>query len=80
MIVGHMREKVRLPARPTSRCESQEARHPRTHIAIRGDGRLVPPLADFGSGYHHATGLTHDQWGFRPRGWTDEIAAHKTQG
>ncbi|HBK85712.1 MAG TPA: 2-oxoacid:acceptor oxidoreductase subunit alpha [Firmicutes bacterium] len=66
-VVGHMREKVELPDVPQIPIEER----PRPTVSKenylpydnnQGD---VPPLANFGDGYHfHVTGLTHDQTGF----------------
>ncbi|MFZ5354178.1 MAG: 2-oxoacid:acceptor oxidoreductase subunit alpha [Bacillota bacterium] len=66
-VIGHMREKVELPdeseleiidrKRPT--CSSEE------YKAYLPEEDLVPPMADFGTGYrYHVTGLVHDETGF----------------
>lgn len=66
-MLGHMREKVALPRegefelverkRPT--CPPEE------YLPFEETEDLIPPLANFGSGYRfHITGLTHDQRGY----------------
>ena len=66
-VVGHMRERIDLPdfadvnkperKRPTVK--------PADYKAYKADADLVPPMADFGSGYRwHVTGLVHDETGF----------------
>jgi 2-oxoglutarate ferredoxin oxidoreductase subunit alpha len=66
-IIGHMREKVDLSAknnmtiidRKKPTCSKEE------YKAYQPDEDLVPPMADFGSGYkYHVTGLVHDVTGF----------------
>lgn len=65
-VIGHMREKVQLPdlseldiidrKRPT--CSPEE------YIPYKADEDLVPPMADFCSGYrYHVTGLIHTESG-----------------
>ena len=72
-----MREKVELPdiedleiidrKRPT--CPPQEYR------PYKIDESLIPPMADFGTGYKwHVTGLMHDETGF-PTGKPEIIDA-----
>jgi len=66
-IIGHMREKFTIPSegeleiwdrpRPTV--------PPSEYKPYDSTGGLVPPMADFGSGYRwHVTGLNHDETGF----------------
>lgn len=66
-VVGHMRERIDLPdfadvnkperKRPTVK--------PADYKPYKADADLVPPMADFGSGYRwHVTGLVHDETGF----------------
>jgi 2-oxoglutarate ferredoxin oxidoreductase subunit alpha len=66
--VGHMTEKVVIP--PPEEIQIVERRKPTTgpdeylpyHIEA---GEWVSPMAVAGDGYHiHATGLTHDEWGY----------------
>ncbi len=76
-VIAHMREKVTIPdssqlrivdrARPTCKPEDYLP-----FDADAGDG-VVPPMADFGTGYrYHLTGLTHDKTGF-PTGKRPEV-------
>ena len=66
-VIGHMREKVQLPdpseieiidrKRPT--CNPEE------YLPYKPEEDMVPPMADFGTGYrYHVTGLIHDETGF----------------
>jgi len=66
-VIGHMREKVEIPdaseieiidrVRPT--CSPEE------YVPFKPEKNLVPPMADFGTGYkYHVTGLVHDETGF----------------
>jgi len=66
-VIGHMREKVQLPDpseieiidRKRPACSSDE------YIPYKPEEDLVPPMADFGTGYrYHVTGLIHDETGF----------------
>jgi len=66
-VIGHMREKVQLPDiseieiidRKRPDCSSEE------YLPYEADNDLVPPMADFGTGYrYHVTGLVHDETGF----------------
>src|SRR5665647_650026 len=76
-IIAHMREKVDLSIidsieiidrkRPT--CAKDD------YVAYQPEADLIPPMADFGSGYkYHVTGLTHDETGFPS---TDAEVTHK---
>jgi 2-oxoglutarate/2-oxoacid ferredoxin oxidoreductase subunit alpha len=66
-IIGHMREKIVLP--PPGGIPLWDRPRPSAPPAsyrpfAAGDG-LVPPMADFGTGYRfHVTGLNHDEGGF----------------
>jgi len=69
--VGHMREKIILPAedqieiRPRARPEAK----PGEHVPFLATKGLVPAMADFGTGYHtYVTGLTHDERGLPATG------------
>ncbi|WP_236777882.1 2-oxoacid:acceptor oxidoreductase subunit alpha [Anoxybacter fermentans] len=75
-IVGHMRENVKLPGadeieiinrkRPT--CKPEE------YFPYQPDEDLIPPIADYGTGYRfHITGLYHDKTGF-PKGQSPMIS------
>jgi len=66
-VIGHMREKVQLPDpeeieildRKRPNCSSEE------YLPYKAEEDLVPPMADFGTGYrYHVTGLVHDETGF----------------
>ena len=66
-IIGHMREKIVIPEegeleiwdRPRPDVPPEEYRPYDT------TGGIVPPMADFGTGYRwHVTGLNHDETGF----------------
>jgi 2-oxoglutarate ferredoxin oxidoreductase subunit alpha len=66
-VVGHMSEKVVIPAVApedlTSR-KKPEVR-PEKYLPYKADASLVPPMAVAGEGYHfHVTGLTHDDRGY----------------
>ncbi len=73
--IGHMREKVELPAIET--LELYERKRPSTpaekYLPYETDETGIPEMADFGTGYRwHVTGLNHDETGF-PTGKTDVI-------
>jgi len=66
-IIGHMREKITIPAegeleiwdRPRPTCAPEDYK---PYDISQG---IIPPMADFGSGYRwHVTGLNHDETGF----------------
>lgn len=66
-VIAHMREKVQLPDpseieiidRKKPSCSSEE------YLPYMPEEDLVPPMADFGTGYrYHVTGLVHDETGF----------------
>ena len=67
-IIGHMREKIDLPdydeiIKPQRKRPSVPPAEYKAFSASEPD--LVPPMADFGSGYRwHITGLVHDEYGF----------------
>ncbi|RJP20824.1 MAG: 2-oxoacid:acceptor oxidoreductase subunit alpha [Candidatus Abyssobacteria bacterium SURF_5] len=74
-VIGHMREKVNMPKK--SAIEVVERKRPdvpaHAYQPYEMTADLVPPFADFGSGYrYHVTGLAHDQWGF-PTTRPDEV-------
>jgi 2-oxoglutarate ferredoxin oxidoreductase subunit alpha len=78
-IVGHMREKIRIPG--AGELETVNRTKPscppsryKPYDVSNGD---VPPMANFGEGYRfHVTGLSHDAGGF-PTG--DPAAVHADQ-
>lgn len=66
-VIAHMREKVDLPSidqleiidrkKPTVK--------PNDFLPFKPDEDMVPPMADFGSGYrYHVTGLVHNEKGY----------------
>lgn len=65
-VIGHLRERVILPAR--SEVKIVNRRRPKVapgdYIPYRPDEDGVPPMANFGEGYrYHVTGLAHDENG-----------------
>ncbi len=72
--VGHMREKVRLPAPDAvERVERiQPSMPPEWYAPYEITNTGVPPMAPFGEGYrYHVTGLVHDQRGFPTQNKTE---------
>jgi 2-oxoglutarate ferredoxin oxidoreductase subunit alpha len=66
-IIGHMREKIELPDYDTIEKPNRKRPTvtPSEYKAYQADSDGVPPMADFGTGYHyHVTGLVHDETGF----------------
>ncbi len=66
-ILGHMSERVELPDPATLELVERErpSTPPDEYLPYAVNGNLVPPMADFFSGYrYHVTGLTHDATGF----------------
>ncbi len=66
-VVGHMREKVRLPARgAVGRVDRiRPSMPPEWYAPYEETNTGVPPMAAFGDGYrYHVTGLVHDRMGF----------------
>lgn len=66
-VIGHMREKIELPDYSTIKQPERKRPtvSPEEYRAYKPDADLVPPMADFGSGYRwHVTGLVHDELGF----------------
>jgi 2-oxoglutarate ferredoxin oxidoreductase subunit alpha len=66
-VIGHMREKVQLP--DPSEIEIVDRKRPvcspEEYLPYKPDEDLIPPMADFGTGYrYHVTGLIHDVTGF----------------
>ncbi|MDE3112077.1 MAG: 2-oxoacid:acceptor oxidoreductase subunit alpha [Chloroflexota bacterium] len=64
-VVGHLREPVDPGSLRLSRAERRRPTvEPAAYRPYAPDADLVPPLADFGTGYRfHVTGLTHDEAG-----------------
>jgi len=66
-VVGHMREKIEIPAPGELEVIDRIVPEPGTdYKAYRVDeGDIVPKMAPFGAGYrYHVTGLFHDETGF----------------
>ena len=66
-IIGHMRERLVIP--PEDEIEiinrKKPAVDPDEYLPFKPEADLVPPMANFGEGYHfYATGLTHDERGY----------------
>ena len=65
-IVGHMWERVTIPAKDAIRIVNRKKPRvpPEKYNPFSPDEDLVPPMACFGEGYRfYATGLTHDETG-----------------
>ncbi|GAB4347443.1 MAG: 2-oxoacid:acceptor oxidoreductase subunit alpha [Candidatus Abyssubacteria bacterium] len=80
-VIGHMREKVRVPRAADVKLVERKRPDVPAHAYQPYDMTAdhVPPLADFGTGYrYHVTGLAHDQWGF-PTTRPDEITSLLTR-
>jgi len=74
-IVAHMWEKVVIPSTSEMRMVSRKKPHvsPDKYAPFMPEDDLVPPMACFGEGYRfHATGLTHDEYGY-PRTQDSEV-------
>jgi 2-oxoglutarate ferredoxin oxidoreductase subunit alpha len=74
-IVGHMWEKVVIPSAEKIRTVNRKKPNIQRgeYAPFMPDDDLVPPMACFGEGYHfHATGLTHDEYGY-PKTVSSEI-------
>lgn len=72
-VVGHMREKVDLPAQPEVVERPRTDVPPEWYYPYEAGGADVPPLVPFGRGFrYHITGLFHDRAGF-PTERLDEI-------
>lgn len=75
-IIGHMRENIIIPQqseyeiidRKRATCKPEE------YLPYQPDDNLIPPIVDYGAGYHfHTTGLFHDESGF-PKGQSTVIS------
>ncbi|MTI83014.1 MAG: 2-oxoacid:acceptor oxidoreductase subunit alpha [Firmicutes bacterium] len=65
-VVGHLREKVVLPAQEQIDVLNRQGPQtpPESFIPYTSGAKGVPPMANFGDGYrHHVTGLAHDETG-----------------
>lgn len=67
-VVGHMRENIEMPDSYDEIKQPERKRptvSPENYNPYEADSDLVPPMADFGTGYkYHVTGLIHDKTGF----------------
>ncbi len=66
-VIAHMREKVKIPTK--EELEIIDRKRPSVKkedfLPFKADDDLIPPMADFGSGYrYHVTGLVHNEKGF----------------
>jgi 2-oxoglutarate ferredoxin oxidoreductase subunit alpha len=66
-VVAHMWEKLVIP--PAEEIKTVNRKRPNTpqeqYLPFMPNDDLVPPMACFGEGYRfHATGLTHDEYGY----------------
>ena len=74
-IVAHMWEKVVIPPASEIKIVNRKKPHvsPDKYEPFMPDDDLVPPMACFGEGYRfHATGLTHDEYGY-PKTQSSEV-------
>ncbi len=64
-VVGHMYEKVEIPAEVVEARRRTPQVPPEGFLPYKPDEDLVPPMACAGEGYRiHVTGLTHDERGY----------------
>lgn len=66
-VIGHMREKIEIPDASELHIVDRKRPDcsPEEYLPFKADADLVPPMADFGTGYrYHVTGLVHDETGF----------------
>ena len=74
-IVAHMWEKVVIPSASEMKILARKKPQvsPDKYGPFMPDDNLVPPMACFGEGYRfHATGLTHDEYGY-PKTQSSEV-------
>ncbi len=74
--VGHMREKIVLPAEEEIELLSRRepTTSPQGYVPFQAARGRIPDMADFGTGYHtYVTGLTHDERGLPA---TDDAEVH----
>jgi len=73
--VGHMREKIVLPAEEDIKLveRSRPSGEPGTHVPFRAVDGAAPEMAAFGTGFHtYVTGLTHNERGLPTTDDADE--------
>ncbi len=80
-VVAHMWERVVIP--PADKIRIVNRKKPNTspdkYAPFIPDDDLVPPMACFGEGFRfHATGLTHDEYGY-PRTQSSEVQTRLVQ-
>jgi len=80
-VVAHMWEKVVIP--PAEEVKVVNRKKPKNppgkYMPFMPDEDLVPPMACFGEGYRfHATGLTHDEYGY-PRTQDSDVQMRLVQ-
>ncbi len=64
-VVGHMYERVEIPAEVPVAPRRKPQVPPEEYLPFLPDADLVPPMACAGEGYRiHVTGLTHDERGY----------------
>ena len=66
-VIAHMREKVTLPSSEQLEIidRKRASGKKENFLPFKADDDLVPPMADFGSGYrYHVTGLVHNEKGY----------------
>ncbi|MEM3554102.1 MAG: 2-oxoacid:acceptor oxidoreductase subunit alpha [Candidatus Bathyarchaeia archaeon] len=80
-VVAHMWEKVVIPPAEEIRIVNRKKPNtsPDKYMPFMPDDDLVPPMACFGEGFRfHATGLTHDEYGY-PRTQSSEVQMRLVQ-
>jgi 2-oxoglutarate/2-oxoacid ferredoxin oxidoreductase subunit alpha len=74
-VIAHMREKVNIPSREELEIIDRKKTNVKKEefLPFKADEDMVPPMADFGSGYrYHVTGLVHNEKGY-PTSDAEEI-------
>jgi 2-oxoglutarate/2-oxoacid ferredoxin oxidoreductase subunit alpha len=74
-VIAHMREKVNIPSREQLEIIDRKKTNVKKEefLPFKADKDMVPPMADFGSGYrYHVTGLVHNEKGY-PTSDAEEI-------
>ncbi|MEM2465721.1 MAG: 2-oxoacid:acceptor oxidoreductase subunit alpha [Candidatus Bathyarchaeia archaeon] len=80
-VVAHMWEKVVIPPAEEIRIVNRKKPNvpPEKYMPFMPSDDLVPPMACFGEGFRfHATGLTHDEYGY-PRTQSSEVQMRLVQ-
>ncbi|UCH57326.1 MAG: 2-oxoacid:acceptor oxidoreductase subunit alpha [Candidatus Bathyarchaeota archaeon] len=66
-ILGHMYERIEIPEPEEIDIVNRKkpTQTPEEYLPFKADEDLIPPMANFGDGYHfYSTGLTHDERGY----------------